>query len=185
MESLLKCRDGATVKALYFSYLFSRKAELPTRQMQLQSNDRQLLSFVIERVLTAENRCATADSLGNFIVSAPCHNCCRQSNGFKTLKSKGFDTLENKAFQVSNLKCFGDIIRSPGQNEIVVWKADSRFFSSHALWACNSRAFCYQLGKKNDCFAFYNILSVFRSVLWVPEVFSKMTIKCLSKQPER
>jgi len=62
-------------KAWYFSYFFCRKAELLTRQMQLQLNARQLLSFVrsnankIERVLTplwikiAEIQCATADSL--------------------------------------------------------------------------------------------------------------------------
>ena len=59
----------------------------------------------------------------------------------------------------------------PGQNKLIVWKMDSRFFSlaSHALWACEARTLHAHktltphfpislliLKKKTDCFAVYS-----------------------------
>ena len=102
---LVRCQ-WALEKARYFSYLFCRKAELPSHQMHLQSNALLLLSFVpskannIDWVLTPvnKNRRNSVHDCWLLTFSAPCRNCSRQSNGIWNLKSQGFDTL-------ANLKC--------------------------------------------------------------------------------
>ena len=49
----------------------------------------------------------------------------------------------------SNLLNLRDIIRIPGQNEFVVWQADSRFLFSHATQACWAGAPpAFRLGNK-------------------------------------
>ena len=106
VRSLLKGRDvlvccqQALEKAWYLRDLFSRKAELPNRQLQLKSNARQLilLSFIrskannIERRQTFYRFCATT--------------AVDRAMWFEIFKrSRSLDTLQNKASKVSNLKC--------------------------------------------------------------------------------
>ena len=142
--------------------------------------------------LSAPKQIASNDCR-QFIISALCRNCSRQSNGFWNFKRTwGFDTLENKASKVSNLKygwrCQGisdtlvTLFELPVKTNLL-YEKQTIAFSPHALrlvrFTCKDRAYgTWHLPKtsQNDCFAVYRMLESFSSAL-VTHFHTKIGVK--------